>query len=69
MPATDAQENARRPLRRFAPLNPEKAKSSGERVLKGIVFDVDGTLWYVRVTVNKRRFTCWSSVSLPLEVE
>lgn len=35
-----------RSARRFAPLNPEKGKDSDAPVLKGIVFDVDGTLWY-----------------------
>lgn len=34
----------RRPTRRFAPLNPEKQNSYSARQLKGIVFDVDGTL-------------------------
>jgi phosphoglycolate phosphatase-like HAD superfamily hydrolase len=34
----------RRPTRRFAPLNPEKPNSYSARQLKGIVFDVDGTL-------------------------
>ena len=31
----------------FAPLNPEKAKGSMAPQLKGVVFDVDGTLWSV----------------------
>lgn len=31
--------------RRFAPLNPALAESSDAPQLKGIVFDVDGTLW------------------------
>ncbi|KAL9121024.1 MAG: hypothetical protein Q9187_002424 [Circinaria calcarea] len=30
--------------RRFAPLNPAKSKDSPEPKLKGVVFDVDGTL-------------------------
>lgn len=34
----------RRPTRRFAPLNPEKPNSYSARQLKGIIFDVDGTL-------------------------
>jgi len=34
--------------RRFAPLNPQLAEKSDAPKLKGIVFDVDGTLWYVR---------------------
>jgi hypothetical protein len=35
--------------RRFAPLNPQLAAGSDAPRLQGIVFDVDGTLWYVRV--------------------
>ncbi len=35
-----------RPPKRFAPLHPEKGKQSDAPKLKGIVFDVDGTLWY-----------------------
>ena len=31
--------------KRFAPLNPDKARGSDAPLLKGIVFDVDGTLW------------------------
>lgn len=34
--------------RRFAPLNPQLAAGSDAPRLQGIVFDVDGTLWYVR---------------------
>jgi hypothetical protein len=33
--------------RRFAPLNPELSLKSNAPPLKGIVFDVDGTLWLV----------------------
>lgn len=33
--------------RRFAPLNPGTTVNSAAPRLKGIVFDVDGTLWYV----------------------
>lgn len=33
--------------RRFAPLNPQLAAVSDAPRLQGIVFDVDGTLWYV----------------------
>lgn len=33
--------------RRFAPLNPELSAKSDAPPLKGIVFDVDGTLWLV----------------------
>lgn len=36
---------ASRNARRFAPLNPGKSKDSNAPPLKGIVFDVDGTLW------------------------
>lgn len=36
-----------RPLKRFAPLSPQKDNVFGAPTLKGIVFDVDGTLWYV----------------------
>ena len=32
--------------KRFAPLHPEKGKQSKAPKLKGVVFDVDGTLWY-----------------------
>lgn len=39
----------RRPRKRFAPLDPEKRNEAGAPPLKGIVFDVDGTLWYVRI--------------------
>lgn len=35
-----------RPPKLFAPLHPEKGKHSDAPKLKGIVFDVDGTLWY-----------------------
>ena len=31
--------------KRFAPLDPAKRSGSDAPVLKGIVFDVDGTLW------------------------
>lgn len=35
-------------INRFAPLNKDKIPQSHEQVeLRGIVFDVDGTLWYV----------------------
>lgn len=37
----------RRPPKRFAPLDPHKGNASKAPPLKGIVFDVDGTLWYV----------------------
>ena len=32
--------------KRFAPLDPQKSNPVGAAPLKGIVFDVDGTLWY-----------------------
>ena len=32
--------------KRFAPLDPQKNNPVGAPPLKGIVFDVDGTLWY-----------------------
>lgn len=35
------------PAKRFAPLDPVKANPHNAPPLKGIVFDVDGTLWYV----------------------
>lgn len=35
------------PQRRFAPLNADVKNDAEAPVLKGIVFDVDGTLWYV----------------------
>lgn len=36
-----------RPPKRFAPLDPKEGNVSSAPPLKGIVFDVDGTLWYV----------------------
>ena len=38
---------ARRPPKRFAPLDPERGGGGGSELprLKGVVFDVDGTLW------------------------
>ena len=42
--STDA---TRGPAKRFAPLDPVKANPYKAPQLKGIVFDVDGTLWYV----------------------
>jgi hypothetical protein len=47
------QKPATRLGRRFAPLNPQRAEHSGARKLKGIVFDVDGTLWYVFLKVEQ----------------
>lgn len=32
--------------KQFAPLDPQKGNTAGAPPLKGIVFDVDGTLWY-----------------------
>ena len=40
---------ARRPPKRFAPLDPEKGGGSELPQLKGVVFDVDGTLWWVSI--------------------
>ena len=39
--------SAVRHTRRFAPLDPARTHESDAPQLKGIVFDVDGTLWYV----------------------
>jgi hypothetical protein len=39
----------RRPAKRFAPLDTSKGNEAGAPTLKGIVFDVDGTLWYVLI--------------------
>ncbi len=33
--------------KRFAPLDPARSSESDAPRLKGIIFDVDGTLWYV----------------------
>ena len=35
----------------FAPLDPARSHESHAPLLKGIVFDVDGTLWYVAISV------------------
>lgn len=41
-------QTPRRAPKRFAPLDPQRGGGgSGAPKLKGIVFDVDGTLWYV----------------------
>lgn len=40
-----AMSQARRAPKRFAPLDPKRSNESGAPPLKGIVFDVDGTLW------------------------
>ena len=37
----------RKTPKRFAPLHPETRNEHAAPPLKGIVFDVDGTLWYV----------------------
>lgn len=42
-----AMSQARRQPKRFAPLDPQRSNEAGAPPLKGIVFDVDGTLWYV----------------------
>lgn len=34
-----------RPPKRFAPLDAQKQNYHGAPLLKGIIFDVDGTLW------------------------
>lgn len=44
---TRAMSQTQRPPKRFAPLDPQKDNVSRAPPLKGIVFDVDGTLWYV----------------------
>jgi hypothetical protein len=36
-------------MRRFAPLNPELPNEHNAPKLQGIIFDVDGTLWYVAI--------------------
>lgn len=38
---------ASRSPKRFAPLDPQNSNDSEAPPLKGIIFDVDGTLWYV----------------------
>jgi hypothetical protein len=44
--ATSSARSSSQP-RRFAPLNPDIKNEADAPTLKGIVFDVDGTLWYV----------------------
>ena len=44
----DMSQSRGRPPKRFAPLDPDNSNPAGAPILKGIVFDVDGTLWYVR---------------------
>ena len=41
----------RRPPKRFAPLDPGRSERGGLPRLKGIVFDVDGTLWCVLISL------------------
>ena len=41
-----AMSNVTPTPKRFAPLDPQKGNAAGAPPLKGIVFDVDGTLWY-----------------------
>lgn len=36
---------AEKHTKRFAPLDPARSNASNAPLLKGIVFDVDGTLW------------------------
>lgn len=42
-----AMSNVKTTPKRFAPLDPQKSNPASAPPLKGIVFDVDGTLWYV----------------------
>ena len=44
-----AMSQNRRSPKQFAPLDPQKSNERGAPPLKGIVFDVDGTLWYVLI--------------------
>ena len=48
---TRAMSQTPRPPKRFAPLDPHGSGVAGAPVLKGVVFDVDGTLWYVRLSL------------------
>ena len=41
-----AMSNVTPTPKRFAPLDPREGNAAGAPPLKGIVFDVDGTLWY-----------------------
>jgi hypothetical protein len=60
-------QNPIRP-RRFAPLDPAKQKEGDERaVLKGIVFDVDGTL--CESALSCVEFGCLKSASSILDLE
>ena len=45
MLSTEGVANGRRAPKRFAPLNPDVTEGRDWPPLKGIVFDVDGTLW------------------------
>jgi hypothetical protein len=47
VPTTPPQHDTQRKPRRFAPLNPDTTHGQDLPKLKGIIFDVDGTLWYV----------------------
>lgn len=54
----------RRSPKSFLPLHPDKSKNATAPPLKGIVFDVDGTLWYVQTHLYWV-FTChmfWEKV-------
>jgi hypothetical protein len=55
----------RRAAKRFAPLDPRIANSAGFPQLKGIVFDMDGTLWYVSECVPSGK--CFANSFLWLE--
>ena len=46
LPASPSRDGAKRGPRRFAPLDPSAEKGQDWPKLKGIIFDVDGTLWY-----------------------
>ena len=52
---------AKRAAKRFAPLDPTIANSAGAPQLKGIVFDVDGTLWCVSHSIIHMNFVVVSS--------
>ena len=53
---TRAMSQTPRSPKRFAPLDPRRSSGvSGAPLLKGIVFDVDGTLWYVVVFIQSFR--------------
>jgi hypothetical protein len=57
-----AMSQARRPPKRFAPLDPQKGNAAGAPPLKGVVFDVDGTLWYVNFAFFRAVLCCFFSI-------